>query len=125
MAMRGSVKRFSTDQEDFIAKTYGGRRSPSSGAAIHDPGDVRAGDQLFECKVTGSYEKPARSISVRLNDLEKVADEARSEGLEPVMAMRIVCPESPLADRDGFVDVTVRLTMDDVERGQHVWTMEQ
>jgi hypothetical protein len=69
---------------------------------------------LIECKHTGTYDKPAKSISVKLADLEKIADEAWSEGRIPAMALSIYAPSSLLADNNGFVDLIVRLQTDDV-----------
>lgn len=97
-----------------MAKLYNGTVSPSSGAADADQGDVRTETELIECKLTGSFLKPAKSISVKLEDLEKIADEAWSEGRDPVMALCIYNPDSVLADGNGYVDLTLRLTKDDV-----------
>ena len=101
-------------QEERVARRYGGKRSPSSGAAVADQGDVRTIDQLIECKHTGTFDKPAKSITIKLGDLEKIADEAWSEGKEPVMALGIYAPDSVLADADGEVNLIVRLETDDV-----------
>lgn len=116
MASRGSTKWLSLRQEDHIAKVYAGRRSPSSGAAVADQGDIRTKAELIECKHTGTFDKPAKSISVTLKDLEKIADEAWSEGREPVLALCIYNPDSVLAYPDGSIHLTVRLTADDVNR---------
>jgi hypothetical protein len=114
MAVKGSKKWFSEQHEERIAGLYRATRSRSSGAAEHDQGDVRARLFLIECKHTGSFDKPARSISVKLDDLEKIADEARSEGKLPMVALSIYCPASPLADYHGYVDLCVRLANDDI-----------
>jgi hypothetical protein len=116
MAVRGSTKAHSVTQEEFIADAYDGKRSASSGAADNDQGDVRAARQLFECKVTGGPGKP--KTSKLLQDMEKVAEEAWSEGREPVVALRFFNPESKLANSDGWVDLTVRLMSDDSHRDQ-------
>lgn len=117
MAPRGSKKALSVEQEEFVAKRYGGKRSKSSGGADHDQGDVRVSSDstLIECKGqfgerTGS--KPVRSTLV--SQMEKVADEAWSESKEPAIALRYYMPESPLADNYGYVDFMVRLLEDDV-----------
>lgn len=115
MARRGTYKRLSVDHEEFIARLYDGKRSVSSGAAIHDRGDVRTESCLFECKHSGSFDRPAKSISIKVSDLEKVADEAWSEGKSWAMALRIYAPSSVLADSNGFVDLMVRPLGDDVE----------
>lgn len=113
MAKRGSVKWLSVRQEDRIARIYGGTRSPSSGAHESDQGDIRTQRELIECKHKGTFDKPAASISLKLGDFEKIADEAWSEGREPVMALSLYAPDSVLANADGEVDFTVRLTLDD------------
>jgi hypothetical protein len=116
VAKRGSTKALSVAHEDWVAWLYRGRRSPSSGGAATDRGDVRCLDHLFECKMTGTYEKPKRSISLKLDDMEKIADEAQQEGKSWAMAIRFYAPGSPVADKDGFVDVTLRPSREDAER---------
>lgn len=101
-------------QEERVAKRYKGKRSPSSGAAVHDQGDVRSVRDLIECKHSGTFDKPAKSISLKLVDFEKIADEAWSEGRNPAIALSIYAPDSPLADNDGFIDWIARLQTDDV-----------
>jgi hypothetical protein len=114
---KATTKGRSLEQEDFIAKQYGGKRSPSSGGAATDRGDVRARNQLIECKYIGfRNDAPAKSFSIKVEDLEKIADEAWHEGREPVMAIRIRHPDSPLANHTGYIDITIRLTRDDVYR---------
>jgi len=115
MAKRGSLKWLSIRQENDIARRFAGKRSASSGAAVTDQGDVRTPKLLIECKHTGTFDKPARSISIKLSDFEKVADEAWSENRDPVMALRIYCPDSILADDDGNVDIIARLIDNDRE----------
>lgn len=114
MARRGSTKWLSERQEERVAKRYNGKRSPSSGAAIADQGDVRTEAQLIECKHTGTLDKPAASISIKLSDFEKIAGEAWAESRLPAMALSIYAPDSVLADNDGFVDLITRLQTDDV-----------
>ena len=116
MAKRGSTKALSVAHEDHISWLYRGLRSPSSGGAVTDRGDVRTLDHLIECKMTGTYEKPKRSISLKLDDIEKIADEAQQEGKLWALAIRFYAPGSPVANKDGFVDVTVRSTREDAER---------
>jgi len=116
MAKSGTRKWFSRRQEDKVAKTYGGKVSPSSGGAITDQGDVRMPvyNTLCECKHAGTFTKPAKSISLKLEDLEKIADEAWNESKEPMMVLSMYAPDSILADGDGEVNVSVRLMLDDV-----------
>lgn len=115
MAVTGSKKALSREHEEYVALQYGARRSPSSGAAVTDLGDVKGSDILFECK--GKFgertgENPVRSTLVK--QFEKVADEAWQGGRTPAMALRFYMPESVLANNEGFVDLVVRLLDDDV-----------
>ncbi len=111
-----SNKGRSVAQERFIAGCYGGAVSPSSGASQKDAGDVRTEHQLIECKQTGQMHKPAKSHSLKLSELEKIADEAWAEGLDPAYAIRIYNPDSVLADKDGNIDLIVRRVQDDMVR---------
>lgn len=113
MAKRGSTKALSIEQENHVAKMYNGKRSASSGAADNDNGDVRAPLDLIECKVTGGPGRP--KSSTLLKTFEKVAEEAYLEGRSPVVALRFFCPDSPLADVKGWVDLSVRLLAEDAE----------
>lgn len=119
MAKRGSNKDRSIEQENWVAKKYGGRRSPSSGAADTDQGDVRLIDEgtLIECKTSGGPGQ-SRKGGKLLSDFEKVADEAFSEAREPALCLRFWRPDSVLSDRDGYVNLTVRLLEDDVVRSE-------
>jgi hypothetical protein len=111
IAKRGSKKRLSVDHEAWIAQTYGGTRSPSSGGAAHDYGDVRCYDELIECKATTQAAK-----TKILKEFEKIAREAYAEGRIPALALRYFDPESILADVDGWVDLIVRRVADDQAR---------
>lgn len=108
MAPRGSRKRISVDHEEAIARAYSGVRSPSSGGAAHDYGDVRCPTLLIECKATMAESRPKV-----LKEFEKIAVEAYAEGREPALALRYFAPESILADVDGFVDLIARRVADD------------
>lgn len=109
MAKRGSTKQSSIDHEEYIAGIYRGRRSPSSGAADNDNGDVRSENYLIECKTTGRPGYPVKSLPVFVQTLEKIADEAWAEGRFPVLAMRFYNPDSPLAVQ-GWVDVSIMIS---------------
>lgn len=113
MANRGTNKRKSVDQEDFLAKTYGGRRSASSGGADNDQGDVRTPTLLLEAKVTGGPGKPLKPLPKFVKEFEKIAEEAYSEGRTPVLALRFFAPDSILADKRGWIDLAVRRVDDD------------
>jgi hypothetical protein len=121
VAKRGSNKDRSVEQENWVAKVYGGKRSPSSGAADTDQGDVRLVEEgtLIECKTTGGPGDKPKGGRL-LTEFEKIADEAFSEAREPAMCLRFWRPDSVLSDRDGYVNLTVRLTLDDVERSKLV-----
>lgn len=111
MARRGTSKDRSVVHEDFIASCYGGVRSPSSGGADTDQGDVRTNTHLIECKTTGGPGKPKCPTYMKI--FEKIALEAFSEAKEPVLAMRFYNPESVIADSDGWVDVVIRTVSED------------
>jgi hypothetical protein len=123
MATRGSSKALSVDQEDFIARKYGGKRSLSSGASDTDAGDVRTDKYLIECKVTGRPTAPAKSTL--LKTFEKIAEEAYEEGREPLVALRFYNPDSILANSDGWVDLVVRRVGEDVELVDKAWRYEE
>lgn len=114
MAKRGTVKRRSVEQEDFVASCYpDGRRSPSSGA--HDEIDVFTRWSGIECKFEGApgERKEVKSYRIKLEDLEEIVDSARKIGRDGALAVRVFAPESPLADRDGNVDFAVRPLVED------------
>jgi hypothetical protein len=124
MAKRGTTKRYSTDQEKFVAQKYDGTVSPSSGAASNDSGDVRAYNDLIECKMTGTPGKvctkhetgdcPICTRTPLIRTFEKIAEEAYLESKSPVIALRFWCPDSPLS-RNGWLDLSVRLLEEDAE----------
>lgn len=114
-------KERSREHEEYIARIYDGRRSKTSGASDTDKGDVRARtlETLFECKVTGEPGEKEKRTTV-IKHMEKVADEAWAEGLEPAVCLRYWHPSSPLAGPEGWVDLTVRLTANDCVR-ERLW----
>lgn len=114
MALSGTSKARSVEQEDRIANLYDGRRSRSSGAAVHDSGDVLAGPDLIECKTTGTVGKPA-TLPRFMQEFEKVAIEAIERGLNPVLCLQYYCPDSDIANRAGMVEVSVRFTFNDAQ----------
>lgn len=115
MAKHGTVKRLANNHEDHIAKVYSGVKSPSSGAAVSDAGDIRLSEWLVECKMTGTPGQVPKQIPKMVQDFEKIADEAHGEGRSPMLCLRYYHPESRLSDRNGWIDLTVRLTKDDSE----------
>lgn len=116
MAARGTSKGRSVKQEDHIALVYNGRRSPSSGAADTDAGDVRTSTHLIECKEKGEPGKHVTGYRIKLtgkDGFDKIFDEAVAEGRVPAMAIRLFAPGFPFTDREGYVDLMVRLVTDD------------
>lgn len=116
MAKPGSNKDRSIKQEEYVAHVYGGERNKRSGAGDREKGDVKlhTEDTVFECKTTGEPGRPAKSTIVKW--MEKVMDEAYERGKEPALALQYFMPDSPLANRDGWVNLTVRLLEDDASR---------
>lgn len=110
-------KELSKQHEEYVARIYGGTRSRSSGASDVDKGDVRAesSETVFECKLTGAPGGDSKRTTL-LRVMEKTADEAWAEGKEPAVCLRLFCPESPLANHEGWVDLTVRMLADDCVR---------
>lgn len=108
------------DHERFIERVYGGQRTKGSGSTVAHKGDVRisTASELVECKLQGNPESPRRTRLVK--QLEKVANEAYEEGLDPVLAWRIFDPSSELANLDGYVDVAIRLVRDDARRSEEL-----
>lgn len=114
MASQGSKKALAVEHEEYVAARYGGRRSPSSGAAFTDIGDVRGVDLLIECKGTFGTRTGAKPVrSTLVNHFEKIADEAWQGDRTPALALRFYMPESPLANNMGYVDLVVKRLEDD------------
>ena len=111
-----TAKGRSLRQEYHVAASYGGEVSPGSGNNERSPGDVRTSRMLVECKQTGQMDKPAKSFSLKVSELEKAWEEAVSEGRDMAMAVRIYNPDSMLSDRHGMIDLIVRRVADDVYR---------
>lgn len=114
MARHGTVKRLADNHETHIAALYDGIKSPSSGGAASDAGDVRTDTHLIECKLTGTPGVKPKRIPKMIQELEKIADEAHAEGRDPILCLRYYHPDSRLANRDGWLDLSVKLTTDDV-----------
>lgn len=116
MAKRGSTKKYSVEQEDYYAFLYNGKRSRSSGAADNDQGDVRSERLLIECKMTGRPGHKEPRLPVFVQEFAKVADEAYSEGREPMLGLRYYAPGHALANREGWIDLVVQLAESHAER---------
>lgn len=111
MARRGTKKAHADAHEKYIATLYGGEQVNGSGQPDRVGGDVKTNWELFECKLTGQPGKPATSSLI--TRMEKIADEAWEEGREPALCLRFFKPDSVLANKDGYVDLTVRLSTQD------------
>lgn len=103
----------SVQQEDYIAKRYNGRRSPSSGAQDVDRGDVRYTVSVeyedfpytAECKAT-----KAASISLKKDVWEKIREEAEDQERRPCMFLRFYDETTGES-----LDLVVRDVRDDLE----------
>lgn len=83
-----TTKAKSVEQENDIAKAYGGRRTSASGANPSDLGDVVATDYLIEAKYT-----EGKSLSLSRAVWNKIHDEAYTRGRTPLMALRFRDPD--------------------------------
>jgi hypothetical protein len=115
-AKRGTNNFWSELHENHLAKLFKGVRSPTSGAGVTDPGDVRCDTVLIECKETGNPGQVPKRIPTIVRQFHKVALEAWEAGKDPVLALRYYQPGHRLADQDGWIDLTVRLAKNDAER---------
>lgn len=116
-----SERELSDQHERDVAKWYGGHPSRNSGAGTREKGDVlvKDDDTLFECKRKGRPGVAPKSQPRILSQMEDIAELAYDEGREPALALRFFAPNSPLANKQtGWVDFTVRLTHDDVQRAK-------
>jgi hypothetical protein len=109
MATRGTSKHRSREQEEQIARYFGGVVSPSSGASDTDQGDVRTSESLIECKTTGSPGDERRpSLNEILGWLAEVAEQAWEEGKQPVVCVRVYAKGHPLAHpTTGVLDLAI------------------
>lgn len=94
--------------EGYIARMYGGRRSPSSGASWSDRGDVRLSikdcEFTAECKTTET-----KSYSLKRDTWNKIVEEAQEQNRRPCMFIRF-----QLESGDS-IDLVVRSIHDDLE----------
>lgn len=108
-AARDSKKGISKRHELWVANIFDGKRSASSGASMTDKGDVRTQTHLIECKVTEGR------IPTMVKQFEKIAQEAYEDNLDPMLCLRFFYPESKLANKNGWVDLTVMRSEDVAE----------
>lgn len=112
-SLKKTNKELSVEQEDYIAKIYNGRRSPSSGAQAGDRGDIRFNVSLeessfkyiAECKATRN-----QSISVKKETWLKIKEEAEDSGKTPTMFLRFY--DETTGEK---IDLVVRDVRDDLE----------
>lgn len=71
--------------EARLAKEFGGRERPASGAMVGAKGDIDLGDFLLEAKSTVNA-----SLSVKLDWLIKISKEAMMEGKTPALSVSFV-----------------------------------
>jgi len=74
-------------QEKRVAKSVGGRRQKASGALPGAKGDIRSVELLGECKRTDK-----KSISITLEYLAKITQEAGYYNKIPCVAIEIASP---------------------------------
>lgn len=114
------AKELAKEHEHYIAKRYHGVRSLSSGASDHAKGDVKSrwDGTVFECK---TQMRQQHSKSKLVSQMEKCADEAWEQALDPAVSLRFWDPQSPLADFSGWIYITARLTEDDIDRSEQLY----
>lgn len=84
--------------EDHLAKTVEGKKTPASGA-LNKKGDVQTSTTIYEAKSTDS-----RSLSLKLDWLEKVTDEALRLGKKPILSIYFSGAELPCQKQWFLVD---------------------
>lgn len=97
MTKLGTQNQWAVDHEEAVALVLGGKRVRGSGSTDTRKGDVHVPDVevLVECKYSGYPSKPAKSISIKLADLEKITDEAYASNATPLLAARIHAENGP------------------------------
>jgi Holliday junction resolvase len=79
----GTTKYQSTKQENRVAKEFGGKVTPGSGA-LAVKGDVQSNELHIECKTTSKTQ-----YTLRLDTLSTLAHEASVSGKIPVLALEL------------------------------------
>lgn len=90
--------------ERRLAERVGGRQTVGSGNQVGDKGDIRLQDVLIESKAT-----EASSVSVKLEWLAKIAQEARAKGLTPALALQFVSGDGRQRRDGGWVMIPERV----------------
>ena len=84
----------SKKHETETAKKFGGRRVPGSGAILGKPGDVRGRKDLQELKATDKVNE----TRIKIEWLQKIAEQAITQGKYPVVNMRFTKLEPPASE---------------------------
>ena len=77
-----SVKKKANNNEKKLAKKLGGFNQPCSGAIAGHEGDIKTAEYLYDDKMTKHM-----SISLKYEDLQKLAKEALGLSREPVLIL--------------------------------------
>lgn len=105
--------RASQQQERRGASAYGGRVRPGSGSKPGAKGDVRTRSELVEHKRTDK-----KSITFRVEVLEKIRREALLDGREALLDFELGKRDYVLLERGAYLELKERA--DDVpRRGSH------
>ena len=89
--------------ERNLAKGLGGRLTPASGAS-HSKGDLKVGAFLVESKATEQ-----RSISMKLDWLQKIQAEATAVGREAALAVSFTTSTGTPVEHGEWVAIPLRL----------------
>lgn len=76
-------------QENSVASHFGSKRNRNSGASDTELGDVPTERWQIECKSAGSFDKPRKSVSIKMDEWFKIEDEAMQAGKIPAMTHRV------------------------------------
>lgn len=85
-------------QQDYIAERLGGKVQPGSGNRWYKKGDVVTAGELIECKCGRR-----QSIPIHRQVWDKINDEAKAIGKEPVVAVRLL----PMFPGQPSIDVMI------------------
>lgn len=80
--LAGRIGNAGRASEKRLSKALGGRARPASGAMVGAKGDIALGNTLMESKSTTSA-----SMSLKLDWLVKIGNEARAEGKSPALSV--------------------------------------
>ena len=117
-------KRISQKQEKSVAKQFGGKTTPASGAKWAQKADVRTDRFLVECKTTS---KDYYSLTAKV--WEKIEEEAiRDHGRVPLMVIdlnnsdRVVVFKANdlISDKNVAMDVTKNFSADNVPKSHRI-----